>query len=431
MSMGRGGRGCWFVQVTLALASFAGCVGDDSVLIVGRAGGGGAGGMLNGSGGATPGAGGAAGAWMPPSPMAGAGGSTGTASCASSYTDALPGVPAALIPPSSLAPGDGVAHAGCRAALDNGSTSTSASSTEIVGGPGHAGGHFYYEATVREFESGWSSVGVSAPPDRVGAGPLAGSFQEAPTSAASVFADGTGVIGVALDIDAGTAFFFSDGKLIDQRQVSLLPGVGAYGPAIVSMVGNAIEVNFGQAPFAFAIPEGYAAWASGLVVDRNGACVADVVPPAPPAPITGVCDSPKVSTFLSACGSDLVALGIYTTDQSNSNHGEGTTLVHVNRPGHITLGLSAYEPTHWVVDTVDGSYVDRIFVYGFYTPRVDAPAGTVVVVSGEQMTGGMQWPFDDEGDDTPGYVAALERDAGTPLSMFGGCYAATEFTVGD
>jgi hypothetical protein len=55
----------------------------------------------------------------------------------------------------------------------------------------------------------------------------------------------------------------------------------------------------------------------------------------------------------------------------------------------------------------------------------------VITISGNLIASGMQWPFDDGGDDTQGYITALERDAAAPLTMFGGCYAATEFTVGD
>jgi hypothetical protein len=42
-----------------------------------------------------------------------------------------------------------------------------------------------------------------------------------------------------------------------------------------------------------------------------------------------------------------------------------------------------------------------------------------------------QWPFADGGSDTQAYVAALEQAAAAPLAMFGGCYAATEFTIGE
>jgi hypothetical protein len=300
-----------------------------------------------------------------------------------------------------------------------------------VGAAGHAHGRFYYEATVRAFVSGWSSVGVFAPPDQVGDGPPSGADPGAPTSVAAVTPAGPGVIAVAADLDAGMAFFFVDGARTGPQPLSLLPGVGVYSPTIVSMVGNAIDVNFGQAPFAFAIPPGYAAWATGLAVAADGSCLSDQAQPAPAAPITGGCYGNAVSTFSSACGSDLVALGINTTDPANGNNSEGTTLVHVTRHGHTTLGLSAYEPTHWIVDAGPGAIVDRVFAYGYYPPRVDAPAGAVVTVSGEQMGGASQWPFDDGGDDTQGYVARLQHDAGAPLAAFGGCYAATSFTVGD
>jgi hypothetical protein len=159
--------------------------------------------------------------------------------------------------------------------------------------------------------------------------------------------------------------------------------------------------------------------------------VGEVAAAAPGAPITGVCEGSQPSTFSSACGGGLVALGIYTTDAGNGDHHEGTTLVHVKRQGHTTLGLSAYEPTHWVIDVGPGATVDRVIAYGYYAPRVDAPAGAVVTISGDHIVGGMQWPFDDGGDDTQGYVTVLERDAAAPLTMFGGCYAATELTVGD
>jgi hypothetical protein len=345
--------------------------------------------------------------------------------------DGLPALPAPLFPPARLGPSDGTVHANCRALLDNGSTSTSSSRTELVGAVAHGRGQFYFEATFREFVSGWSSVGVAAPPEDVSSVASAVGLQQRPSASAAIGASGIGVIGVAVDIDAGMAFFFVDGQASTQSALSRLPGVGAYRPSIVSMIGNAIDVNFGQAPFTYAIPDGYAAWASDLATDITGSCLDDVVTPAPSAPITAVCGEGAVSTFTSPCGGGLVALGMYTTDSGNSNHSEGTTQVHVTRRGHVTLGLSAYEPTHWIIDAAPGAIVDRVIAFGYYPARIDAPTGTVLTISNQPIPYGYQWPFADGGSDTQAYVAALEQAAAAPLAMFGGCYATTEFTIGE
>ena len=354
--------------------------------------------------------------------------------CRASFKDALPPAPAPLDTPSTLAPGDGALHATCAAVLDNGSLATDPSTSEMVGSVGHAGGAFYYEAVVEEFTAGWSAVGVNAFPYSVFDGAFVTSgdpFNSVAVSAAALSPSGLGsVVGVAADLDAGVVTFYEDGRVARTAPLSLLPGVGAYTPAITSMIGNRIHVNLGGSPFRFAVPAGFRAWASDLADDGAGACVSDDAPAFDHAPITATCGEGPVTTFQSSCDGDVVALGIYTTSSANSDHSEGTTLVHVTRHGHVTLGLSAYEPTHWIVDAADGAVVDAVFVYGFLPARVDAPDGAVVT-NGTNLVGGFEWPFDDGGDDTQGYVDTLEKDAGAPLAMFGGCYAGTEFTVGD
>ena len=350
--------------------------------------------------------------------------------CQTSYVDSLPKVPAPVVPATIQGASNGVVAATCSALLDNGSTSIAPSDNGYFSAPGHAHGRFYFEANIRTFIDA-TYIGVFAPPDALSDVPFASAFPHDALSAAGIEVADVGVIGVALDVDAATAFFFVGGQLSQRTELTVRPGVGIYSPAVETFPGSVIDVNFGQQPFAFAIPDGYAAWATALAVDNRGECRPDAATPAATAPITGQCDAPTVSTFRSACGGGLVALAIYQSDINLTDHAQGTTLVHVKRAGHTTLGLSAYESVHWIIDAGPSAIVDTVVVYGNYPQQVDAPAGTLITLLSMESSACYQWPFDDGGGDTQAYVTALEQATGQPLAMFGGCYAGTEFTVGD
>jgi hypothetical protein len=360
----------------------------------------------------------------------------------------LPDAPAPIATPFILDDGDLASHASCTALLDGAAGLDVDSTAGFVDGAGHVGGRFYFEATVERFGDG-SEVGVRASPwpdddldaaalqqtprpsSDVGIAVMGGGIINAPVSVAVHSLAAPGLISVAADLDAGFVYLFVDGvRSGDAIPISLAPGVGAYAPAVKAANGSFIELNLGQRPFAHAIPAGYRAWASGLRVDDAGACIADDAKAFDRAPITAACTwamSP-LSTFASGCKSELVAISLNQPTDDDAN--PGTTTIHVARKGHITLGLAVESSARFVVQADDGVVVDHVYVYGWFSPNIEAPGPiTIVPVDDAPIWGGVAWPYDLFGGDTQGFVERLENDAGMPLGLYAGCGNSTSFTI--
>ena len=71
-----------------------------------------------------------------------------------------------------------------------------------------------------------------------------------------------------------------------------MPGTGSYYPFVSLSEGDKMTANFGESAFANSPPDGYSAFADGLVAGPSGDCQ-DPGPegiPADPAPMTASCE---------------------------------------------------------------------------------------------------------------------------------------------
>jgi hypothetical protein len=381
-----------------------------------------------------------------------------------SYRDTLPPLPNAVLPSASLGAGSGVAEATCagEAAYLTDPTTHDDVTSELA----HVGGRYYFEATVEEYTEGWSQVGVFADPATSYL--LEAYFQDAVSAAGTYVSSGDSTISFAVDLDAGVAFEFLDGQLQREHRMLLLPGVGAFHAAGISMIGNRIRFNYGSEPFRFALPEGYGAWSSGAE-DAAGNCVSDVAAPAPAAPIVTMCDSDasgcSTTTFQSSVDEDtaLVVLGVYDSgsvsgwtwdidaegniaDVDTGATQSGSINVNITRPGSIALVLSAYEPTAWTLNIGPDTTLASVSIYGMHMQTVDGlpngvpfelhticldgDGGRCSAATGEQFPiAPHQWPFDIGGGDTQGFIEMVEADLCLPLKLFAGSYEARGFLV--
>lgn len=112
-----------------------------------------------------------------------------------------------------------------------------ANSSAALGPPGYPGfdayGFGYYSVNGNEYSNGNSAYGNS-------------------------YAAGD-VIGVALDMDAGTIKFYKNGTVQNSGTAAATGLTGTYFPAIGCYDAGYGMANFGAIPFAYSVPDGYSA----------------------------------------------------------------------------------------------------------------------------------------------------------------------------
>jgi len=123
-------------------------------------------------------------------------------------------------------------------------------------------------------------------------------------------------------------------------------------------------------------------------------------------------------------------------------YGKDTAKVHVSgkvtKP--ITLVLSSYEKTAWVIDGASRARIGTIILNGFNQSTVTGQSifAKVVTRTGVNTKTGQanfwsacayQWPLDDQGCDTPSLVKGVQGYTGTPITSFTGDYQSNDFTV--
>lgn len=377
-----------------------------------------------------------------------------------SWQDSLLPREAAVQPGPTLPASSGAPAASCTG--DPTLTTDPATHEFITSNLAHRGGRWYFEATVEEYEPGWSTIGAFASPASVHS--IQSPFVA--TSGAEHRPGGVGVISVALDLEAARAYFYVNGAFDSEVEVLILPGVGAFHVGGVSMAGNKIRFNYGQDAFSYGVPAGYEAWNGGT---NGGACVSDVDLPANPAPVDIRCDNGApcagTTTFLSDARGlpELVVLGVYDSGSVSSwtwgtdaqgnpievpvGPGQnGSILVEINRPGPIALVLSSYEPTDWTIRVAAGSQLASVSLYGMHLQTLTGLDPAVPVDVHTICTGGdggncpgftgdnfpiapYQWPYDTGGGDTQGFIDFVEARFCLPLKIFAGGYLARRFTV--
>lgn len=377
-----------------------------------------------------------------------------------SWQDSLLPREAAVQPGATLPASSGAPVASCTG--DTTVSTDPATHEFITSNLAHRGGRWYFEATIEQYESGWSTIGAFASPASVSS--IQSPFVS--TSGAEHRPSGLGVVSVALDLEAARAYFYVNGAFDSEVEVLILPGVGAFHVGGVSMAGNKIRFNYGQDAFSYGVPAGYEAWNGGT---NGGACVSDADLPANPAPVEMRCDNGApcggTSTFLSDARGlpELVVLGVYDSGSVSSwtwgtdaqgnpievpiGPGQnGSILVEINRPGPIALVLSAYEPTDWTIQVAAGSQLASVSLYGMHLQTLTGLDPAVPVDVHTVCTGGNggncpgttgesfpiaphHWPYDTGGGDTQGFIDFVEARFCLPLKIFAGGYLARRFTV--
>ncbi|MBK6685735.1 MAG: choice-of-anchor D domain-containing protein [Deltaproteobacteria bacterium] len=377
-----------------------------------------------------------------------------------SWQDSLLPREAPVQPGASLPVSSGAPAASCTG--DATLTTDPTTHEFITSNLAHQDGRWYFEATVEEYEAGWSTIGAFASPASVNS--IQSPFVA--TSGAEHRPGGVGVVSVALDLEAARAYFYVNGAFDSEVEVLILPGVGAFHVGGVSMAGNKIRFNYGQDPFSYGVPPGYEAWNGGT---NGGACVSDPDLPANPAPVEIRCDNGApcggTTTFLSDARGlpELVVLGVYDSGSVSSwtwgtdaqgnpievpvGPGQnGSILVEINRPGPVALVLSSYEPTDWTIRVAAGSQLASVSLYGMHLQTLTGLDPAVPVDMHTICTGGdggncpgftgdnfpiapYQWPYDTGGGDTQGFIDFVEARFCLPLKIFAGGYLARRFTV--
>jgi hypothetical protein len=131
---------------------------------------------------------------------------------------------------------------------------------------------------------------------------------------------------------------------------------------------------------------------------------------------------------------EIHVLGVYKPT-STWNHSQGTIFVDVVGTSNIpvNLVLSAYEPTHWILQGDGVQYIDSVLINGFYTGSVTGIANSLVInktgLENWLGTTAYEWPSSFGGSDTGLLVREVEAFYASPISTFSGAYGASKFTV--
>lgn len=131
-------------------------------------------------------------------------------------------------------------------------------------------------------------------------------------------------------------------------------------------------------------------------------------------------------------------IGIYTGGVHANNGVEVATVkVHVNGKAPskpVTLVLSAYERTNWVIDGKTRAAIGTVIINGYHPSTVSGLSFLTKVVNrtgvGNYLSAAaIEWPNDTGGGDTPALVKGVQAYTHTPISSFTGYYEATDFSV--
>lgn len=263
----------------------------------------------------------------------------------------------------------------------------------------HIGGKYYFEATQLALEgSNWPGPGVYAWPASPWTDSTSGELQAAVHYREP---DTTlGVIGVAADLDAGRVYFYKNGAQVGHQDLLMLPGVGSYHVGTMLYGAEIYRFNLGAQPFAYQVPSGYLAWATGPV-DETGNCARlaeagpmypapiEVIPPAASS-TSGIetrARHPIQLIHLTGAGTTTTSYWVLDADgqpQRAQRPGAATgssVLIEVNRPGRVLLTLFNYSATDWVVIAGPATELIGVVAYGYDPHTVLAPGVTTQTYS--------------------------------------------------
>ena len=153
-------------------------------------------------------------------------------------------------------------------------------------------------------------------------------------------------------------------------------------------------------------------------------------------PTEGSGNGYPVSSYLNAKPGkkQLHVIGVYYGKDQAKVHVTGTT----SQP--VTLVLSSYEKTQWVIDGASRGKIGTVILNGFNGSTVTGQSVFAKVVNRtgfNAKTGAPNywsacayaWPGDDQGCDTASLVKGVQSYTGQPITTFTGVYQANDFTV--
>lgn len=109
--------------------------------------------------------------------------------------------------------------------------------------------------------------------------------------------------------------------------------------------------------------------------------------------------------------------------------------VHIDRPGHHALVVSAHHATKWTITVGPDAVVDGVYAVGIERQTVKAPAGTKVETDSRAEGGpeacGYSYPYDGQGCDTQQLINLTSKIINHGATSFHGCRTASSFTVAE
>ena len=134
---------------------------------------------------------------------------------------------------------------------------------------------------------------------------------------------------------------------------------------------------------------------------------------------------------------EIHVIGVYEayTSSSPRNNAPGTAVINVTGTSNIPvdLVLSAYVPTHWILEGTGAQYIHSVLLNGYYASSVTGLTnGNIINKTGSGnylVACAFRWPSDNGGCNTQGLVSQVAAIYGAPISTFSGAYGATKFTV--
>ena len=145
----------------------------------------------------------------------------------------------------------------------------------------------------------------------------------------------------------------------------------------------------------------------------------------------GTDDASNTSSLTRAVGEcglhETHVVGVFEPDQV----GDGTILIHVDRPGKHTIVVSAHETAKWKIVASNGAQVTDVYAVGMSKQSVSAPAGANVMTedAGTEACG-YTWPGNGTCD-TKGLLRLTSIRLNKHPTSFHGCYQASTFTIGE
>jgi hypothetical protein len=138
-----------------------------------------------------------------------------------------------------------------------------------------------------------------------------------------------------------------------------------------------------------------------------------------------------------AASREVQVVGVYTGLPHSTNHSEATvnvTVTGTTSPAPV-LVLSAYEPTHWVINNQANATFEKIVTLGYYDQRVDgAPAGTTIESHTWAKDGNYAWScayanYETNGGCSYASLKTWLEARGMPITTFTGQYEGGAFNV--